>query len=147
MTSGVHTKYPFIRNLACWKLYDGNSNFKFGLSTLKWPWGQKFRANRDNSCHLAVCLMTCACDLYPMLDIELDLNNGVNQFRPIRGQDSKIGGYHLAFCPTTFVLGRGLNSESSWKCDHFCIQPLPETASHNLDGSTHRYSSIQSSSM
>ena len=39
--------------------------------------------------------------------------------------------------PITFVQGRGLKTESSWKCDHFWIQSLPETASHNLGGLTH----------
>ena len=39
--------------------------------------------------------------------------------------------------PITFVQGRGLKSESSWKCDHFWIQSSPETASHNLGWLTH----------
>ena len=75
------------------------------------------------------------------------LNRGVSPFEPMRRQDTKIGGCHLAFFPITFVQGRGLNSESSWKCDHIWMQPSPETASHNLGGLTHWYSSIQSSSM
>ena len=79
--------------------------------------------------------------------IELDLNRGVSPFGPIRRQDTKIGGCHLAFFPITFVQGRGLNSESSWKYDHIWMQPSPETASHNLGDSTHWYSFIESSSM
>ena len=82
-----------------------------------------------------------------VVTIELDLNRGVSPFGPIRRQDTKIGGCHLAFFPITFVQGRGLNSESSWKCDQIWMQPSPETASHNLGRSTHWYSSIQSSSM
>ena len=45
--------------------------------------------------------------------IELDLNRGVSPFGPIKRQDTKIGGCHLAFFPITIVQGRGLNSESS----------------------------------
>ena len=42
--------------------------------------------------------------------IELELNSGVKPFGPIRRQDTKIGGCHLAFFPIVFVQGRGLNS-------------------------------------
>ena len=79
--------------------------------------------------------------------IDANLNRGVIPSGPIRRQDTKIGGCHLAFFPITFVQGQGLNSQSSWKCDHFWIQPSPETASHNQGGSTHWYSSIRFSSM
>ena len=47
----------------------------------------------------------------------------------------------------TFVQGWGLNGQCSWKCDHFWIQPLPESASHDLSGLFHWFFSIQSSSI
>ena len=53
------------------------------------------------------------CGLLTVDTIELDLNRGVSPFGPIRRQDTKIGGCHLAFFPITFVQGRGLNNESS----------------------------------
>ena len=79
--------------------------------------------------------------------IKMELNRGVNPSVPITKQDTRIGGCRLAFFPLNFVQGRGLNSESSWKFDHFWTQPSPETASHNLGGLIHWYSSIQPSSM
>ena len=47
------------------------------------------------------------------------------------------------FLPIAFVQGRGLNSEPSWKSDHFWIEPLPKIW---LDR-PQWYSSIQSNSM
>ena len=47
------------------------------------------------------------------LHIELDLNRGVSPFRPIRRQDTKIGGCHLAFSPLLLYMSLGFNNESS----------------------------------
>ena len=58
------------------------------------------------------------------------------------GRIHKIRGCHLAFFPKTvaFSQGPGLNSECSWKGDNFWIKSLPETAFHNLVGSTRWHS-------
>ena len=61
---------------------------------------------------------------------------------PIRRQETKIGGCHLAFSPY-FVKG----ARANWKRDYFWMQSTPKTASYNLGGWTHWYSSIQLSSM
>ena len=42
-----------------------------------------------------------------MFTIELDLNRGVSPFGPIRRQDTKIGGCHLAFSPLLLYRGEG----------------------------------------
>ena len=39
--------------------------------------------------------------------IELDLNRGVKPFGPIKRQDKKIGGCHLAFSPLLLYRGEG----------------------------------------
>ena len=61
-------------------------------------------------------------------NIELDLNRVVKPFGPIRRQDTKNRRLPSCLFPITFEKGPGLISESSLKCDHYWIQPPPETA-------------------
>ena len=58
-------------------------------------------------------MATSYCSIFPIneirnqmiLNIELNLNTGVNSFGPIRKQGAKIGGSHLAFFSYYFCTG------------------------------------------